>query len=147
MNSDKKDAIKSTAKSDLIEETTKTVEGAKNWLLDDVELMKAYWHDKMGYMEAWVDANWKTVIEQGKGVVHTLDKVEDAGLLWLIDHVNNNPVPLAECHIAGTEVQPGKYVCLACHYEQTIEEEGTLETCPICHYGIFSNHFDKDTGH
>ena len=60
---------------DLVEEAKKTLAGAKNWFLEDVELMKAYWHDQMGYTEAWVDANWHLV----------KDESEDADMLALIE--------------------------------------------------------------
>ncbi len=141
MNSGKKDDHNHTENGNFVEETKKTLVGAKDWLLEDAELMKNYWHHKMAYMEAWVEANWKTIMSQGKHVKEEIDEIEDVGLLWLVDNINQNPVPLAECYIAGSRAEIGNYVCLSCEYEQEIEKKGdTLDICPICHYGIFSGH-------
>lgn len=140
MNSAKKDDPKDKDSLDLVTETKKTIIGAKDWLLEDAELMRAYWHHKMGYMEAWVAANWHTVIDNGSDAIHELDEIEDAGLLWLIDHVNQNPVPLAECHVAGSVVPKGTYVCMSCKHEQAIVKKARLAVCELCHYGIFSTH-------
>ncbi|MFT2109909.1 hypothetical protein [Marinomonas sp. 2405UD68-3] len=140
MNSGKKDDPNNTENSNLVDETKKTIIGAKNWVLDDAELMKNYWHHKMAYMEAWVDANWKTIMAQGRHAKDELDAIEDIGLLWLVDNINHNPVPLAECYISGTECEKGRYVCLSCEYEQELEDNAVLKVCPICQYGIFSGH-------
>lgn len=136
----KKDDLKDEAQSDLIEETRKTLVGAKDWFLEDVALMQAYWHDKMGYMEAWVDANWHLVLDEGHEVKEELDEKEDAALLWLINHANHNPVPLEECHVAGEGAKAGTYRCMSCGHENVMEEEGVLMPCEICHYGLMSTH-------
>lgn len=124
---------------DLVEEAKKTLEGAKNWLLEDVELMKAYWHDKMGYTEAWVDANWHLVKDQSEELleelVGDLDEQEDKALLWLINHANNNPVPLEKCSFAGQPTKKGRYICMDCGHENT-HEGNELEPCETCHYGV-----------
>lgn len=120
---------------DLVQEAKKTLEGAKNWFLEDVELMKAYWHDQMGFMEAWVDANWHLVQDQGEELVEDLDKREDAALLWLINHANSNPVPLEQCVVAGKEADAGRYICMDCGHENR-HEGGSLATCEVCHYGV-----------
>ena len=120
---------------DLVEEAKKTLTGAKNWFLEDVELMRAYWHDKMGYMEAWVDANWHLVKDESEELLDDLDHREDAALLWLVNHANNNPVPLERCSVAGKEAKPGRYICMDCGHENT-HKEGNLDTCEVCHYGV-----------
>ncbi|RDL43911.1 hypothetical protein DN730_12065 [Marinomonas piezotolerans] len=120
---------------DLVEEAKKTLAGAKNWFLEDVELMRAYWHDQMGYVEAWVDANWHLVKDESEELLEDLDKREDAALLWLLNHANNNPVPLERCSVAGQEAQAGRYICMDCGHENT-HEQGILATCDVCHYGV-----------
>ncbi len=136
----KKDSQKSTSDSNLVEEARKTLQGAKDWLLEDMALMSAYWHDKMGYTEAWVDANWHLVLDGGHELVEELDDKEDAALLWLINHVNNNPVPLEECHVAGTQVEAGAYTCMACGHLNELTQAQALPACEICHYGLMSSH-------
>ncbi|MCO4786653.1 hypothetical protein [Marinomonas atlantica] len=120
---------------DLVEEAKKTLEGAKNWFLEDVELMKAYWHDQMGYTEAWVDANWHLVKDEGEGLAVDLDKKEDIALLWLINHANNNPVPLEKCSVVGQGVRAGRYICMDCGHENS-HQGGPLNPCEVCHYGL-----------
>ncbi|MBJ7539942.1 hypothetical protein I8J31_19905 [Marinomonas sp. C1424] len=136
----KKDHLKSEIDSSLVEEARKTLLGAKDWLLEDMALMTAYWHDKMGYTEAWVDANWHLVLEEGNELIDALDEKEDAALLWLINNVNNNPVPLEECHVAGDNVVAGTYHCMACRHDNVIEKAQPLPTCEVCHYGLMSSH-------
>lgn len=136
----KKDLQKSTSDSNLVEEARKTLQGAKDWLLEDMALMSAYWHDKMGYTEAWVDANWHLVLDGGHELVEELDEKEDVALLWLINHVNNNPVPLEECHVAGTQVEAGSYTCMSCGHLNQLAQAQALPTCEICHYGLMSSH-------
>ena len=87
-------------------------------MLEDAALMKAYWHDKMGYMEAWVDANWHLLLDEGHDLIEKLDEKEDAALLWLVNHANNNPVPLEQCHVAGSIVALGTYRCMACNFDR-----------------------------
>ena len=105
----KKDSSKNENHLNLVEEARKTLIGAKDWLLEDAALMTAYWHDQMGYTEAWVDANWHLVLDEGHELVEKLDAKEDAALLWLVNHANNNPVPLEECHVAGSVAEAGSY--------------------------------------
>ncbi|REG84251.1 hypothetical protein DFP81_104130 [Marinomonas pollencensis] len=136
----KKDDLKEQNNTDLVAEARKTLQGAKDWLLDDVSLIKAYWHDKMGYTEAWVDANWHLILDEGHELVEELDEKEDAALLWLINHANNNPVPLEECHVAGQPAKAGVYHCMSCGHDNIMTEEGTLATCEVCHYGLLSTH-------
>lgn len=143
MNSMKKDSPKETDDSNLVEEARKTLIGAKDWFLEDVALMTAYWHDKMGYTEAWVDANWHYVLDEGHELVDELDEKEDVALLWLINHANNNPVPLEECHVVGAEVEPGSYRCMSCGHDNVIETKQALAPCEICHYGLMSTHDDQ----
>lgn len=116
---------------------------AKNWLLDDASLLSTYWHDKMGYMEAWVSANWHLVLDKGSDALEELEELEDLGLLWLVDHVNNNPVPLRECHAAGYQVQAGNYLCMACSKTKVIKQLSELSVCDHCGYGMFSSHTTK----
>ncbi|WP_139063128.1 hypothetical protein [Marinomonas spartinae] len=144
MKSMKKDPINEQNNTDLVEEARQILKGAKDWFLDDVSLMKAYWHDKMGYTEAWIDANWHLVLEEGEELTKELDAKEDAALLWLINHANNNPVPLEECHVAGQEAKAGVYHCMACGHDNIKAEDGTLEPCEVCHYGLMSTHQEKD---
>ncbi|MCB5161364.1 hypothetical protein [Marinomonas algarum] len=136
----KKDPVNPSSDSSLVEEARKTLVGAKDWLLEDASLMAAYWHDKMGYTEAWVDANWHLVLDEGHELAEELDEKEDAALLWLINHANNNPVPLEQCHVAGTDVEAGTYVCMACGHENKLESKQPLAPCEICHYGLMSSH-------
>lgn len=124
----------------IIQTTRATLLAAKEWLLDDSSLLAAYWHKKMGYMEAWVSANWHLVLAQGQDALHELDTLEDMALLWLVDHVNNNPVPLKNCHIAGSQVPAGQYTCMACSTTKKLSTESVLTVCDICDYGIFSSH-------
>jgi len=140
MKTMKKDHANEQNHTDLVEEARKTLKGAKDWLLDDVSLMKAYWDDQMGYTEAWVDANWHLVLDEGHDVVEELDKKEDTALLWLINHANNNALPLEQCHVAGESARPGVYHCMSCGHDNVMEEEGMLAPCEICHYGIMSTH-------
>ncbi|MBR7888958.1 hypothetical protein J9B83_08355 [Marinomonas sp. A79] len=140
MKTVKKDSSNHVSDSNLVEEARKTLVGAKDWLLEDMALMNAYWHDKMGYTEAWVDANWHLVMDEGQDLVEELDKKEDAALLWLINHANNNPVPLEECHVVGTEVEPGTYRCMSCGHDNIVEATQPLGSCEICHYGLLSSH-------
>ncbi|MEO9273350.1 hypothetical protein ABFY09_00715 [Marinomonas sp. 5E14-1] len=140
MKSMKKDSPKSIKSSNLVEEARKTLQGAKDWLLEDVALMSAYWHDKMGYTEAWVDANWHLVLGEGYEWIGKLDEKEDAALLWLINHVNNNPVPLEQCHVAGSVVESGMYHCMFCGHDSVLESKQVLTPCEICHYGLMSTH-------
>ena len=140
MKSMKKDLPKSIKSSNLVEEARKTLQGAKDWLLEDVALMSAYWHDKMGYTEAWVDANWHLVLDEGHELIEELDEKEDAALLWLINHVNNNPVPLEQCHVVGTVVESGTYHCMSCGHDNVLENKQALTPCEICHYGLMSTH-------
>jgi hypothetical protein len=121
--------------AELIEEAKKTLEGAKNWFLEDVELMRAYWHDKMGYMEAWVDANWHLLKEESEELIEELDETEDVALLWLINHANNNPVPLERCSVVTTPAKPGRYVCMGCGHENS-HDGGPLQACEVCHHGV-----------
>ncbi|BFM48931.1 hypothetical protein [Marinomonas sp. THO17] len=136
----KKDLQNPDSDLNLVEEARKTLQGAKDWLLEDVALMQAYWHDKMGYTEAWVDANWHLVLDGAQELADELDEKEDAALLWLINHVNNNPVPLEECHVAGTQVPAGEYICMACAHKNSLLKAQALPTCEICHYGLLSSH-------
>ncbi|WCN14267.1 hypothetical protein GV054_15340 [Marinomonas mediterranea] len=131
----KKDPINSQNQLDLIEETQRTIEGAANWLLEDVSLLKAYWHDKFAYTEAWVDANWHLLTEESSELVKSLDGKEDVALLWLLNNANNNPVPLEKCSVTTTEVQAGRYICMSCGHENT-HAGGALGTCEECHYGL-----------
>ena len=140
MKSMKKDLSKPVKSSNLVEEARKTLQGAKDWLLEDVALMSAYWHDKMGYTEAWVDANWHLVLDEGHELIEELDEKEDAALLWLINHVNNNPVPLEQCHVVGTVVESGTYHCMSCGHDNVLESKQALTPCEICHYGLMSTH-------
>ena len=140
MNSMKKDPSKTEINTSLVEEARKTLIGAKDWLLEDVSLMTAYWHDKMGYTEAWVDANWHLVLDEGHELVEEFDDKEDTALLWLINHANNNPVPLEDCHVAGTMADTGTYHCMACGHDNVVETKQTLAPCEICHYGLMSTH-------
>ena len=140
MKSMKKDSSKNTENSNLVEEARKTLIGAKDWLLEDVALMTAYWHDKMGYTEAWVDANWHLVLDDGHELMKELDKKEDTALLWLINHVNHNPVPLEECHVVGDLVEAGIYHCMSCGHDNMVENQQALQPCEICHYGLMSTH-------
>ncbi|WP_262368522.1 zinc ribbon-containing protein [Marinomonas sp. IMCC 4694] len=140
MHSMKKDSPKIENDSNLVEEARKTLAGAKDWLLEDVALMTAYWHDKMGYTEAWVEANWQFVLNESHELVEELDEKEDAALLWLINHANNNPVPLEECHVAGTDVAPGAYHCMACGHDNHLDNQQVLPPCEVCHYGLMSTH-------
>lgn len=140
MKSMKKDLSKPVKSSNLVEEARKTLQGAKDWLLEDVALMSAYWHDKMGYTEAWVDANWHLVLDEGQELIEELDEKEDAALLWLINHVNNNPVPLEQCHVVGTMVESGTYHCMSCGHDNVLESMQALTPCEICHYGLMSTH-------
>lgn len=140
MKSMKKDLSKSFDRSNLVEEARKTLQGAKDWLFEDVALMTAYWHDKMGYTEAWVEANWHLVLDGGHELMEELDAKEDAALLWLINHVNHNPVPLEHCYVAGNLVEPGVYHCMSCGHDNIIESEQTLTPCEICYYGLMSAH-------
>ncbi|MEO9655043.1 hypothetical protein [Marinomonas sp.] len=140
MNSMKKDGVNTPTDSRLVEEARKTLIGAKDWLLEDVALMGAYWHDKMGYTEAWIDANWHLVLEEGQDLIHELDEKEDAALLWLINHVNNNPVPLQNCHVVGDEVPAGEYTCMACGHNNLVLKSQSLNACEVCHYGLLSSH-------
>ncbi|WP_112139816.1 hypothetical protein [Marinomonas primoryensis] len=145
MNSMKKDSLKSDSNSSLVEEARKTLEGAKDWFLEDAALMTAYWHDKMGYTEAWVDANWHLVLDEGHEIIEEFDEKEDIALLWLINHANNNPVPLEQCHVAGTIVEPGAYHCMSCGHDNVVEVKQTLAPCEICQYGLMSTHHDQDS--
>jgi hypothetical protein len=140
MKSMKKDPLKSTADTSLVEEARKTLSGAKDWLLEDVALMTAYWHDKMGYTEAWVDANWHLVLDEGHELIEELDQQEDTALLWLINHANNNPVPLEDCHVVGSLVEAGTYHCMSCGHDNIVETQQPLMPCEICHYGLMSTH-------
>ncbi|GAB3484485.1 zinc ribbon-containing protein [Marinomonas epiphytica] len=140
MKTMKKVSSKRSTDKDLLDEAKKTLVGAKDWLLEDVALMGAYWHDKMGYMEAWVDANWHLVLEGGEEWLDELDDKEDQALLWLINHANNNPVPLENCHTVGELVEQGEYHCLSCGYEMTLNEPQDLPACAVCHFGILSSH-------
>ncbi|TBR43218.1 hypothetical protein CBF23_005915 [Marinomonas agarivorans] len=124
----------------IIENSRETLLAAKDWFLDDTSLLAAYWHERMGYMEAWVAANWHLVLEQGQEALHELDEWEDLALLWLVDHVNNNPVPLKECYVAGNQVPAGQYTCMACSTKKVLSTEAELSACDACHYGIFSAH-------
>jgi len=144
MNSMKKDSLKTENNSSLVEEARKTLEGAKDWLLEDVSLMTAYWHDKMGYTEAWVDANWHLVLDEGHELVEEFDEKEDTALLWLINHANNNPVPLEQCHVVGTIVEPGSYHCMSCGHDNVVETKQALTPCEICHYGLMSTHNEQE---
>ena len=136
----KKDSSKNENHLNLVEEARKTLIGAKDWLLEDAALMTAYWHDQMGYTEAWVDANWHLVLDEGHELVEKLDAKEDAALLWLVNHANNNPVPLEECHVAGSVVEAGSYHCMSCGYDNVLETKQVLAPCEICHYGLMSTH-------
>jgi hypothetical protein len=140
MKSMKKDSSKNENHLNLVEEARKTLIGAKDWLLEDAALMTAYWHDQMGYTEAWVDANWHLVLDEGHELVEKLDAKEDAALLWLVNHANNNPVPLEECHVAGSVVEAGSYHCMSCGYDNVLETKQVLAPCEICHYGLMSTH-------
>lgn len=140
MKSIKKDSSKSENHSNLVEEARKTLAGAKSWLLEDVALMTAYWHDQMGYTEAWVGANWHLVLDQGNELVEKLDAKEDAALLWLVNHANNNPVPLEECYAAGNMSEAGSYHCMSCGHDNVLETKQVLAPCEICHYGLMSTH-------
>lgn len=140
----KKDPVKNENEANLVEEAQKTLMGAKDWFLEDVALMKAYWHDKMGYTEAWIDANWHLVLDEGHELIDDLDEKEDAALLWLINHANNNPVPLEQCHVAGSLVEPGTYHCMSCGYDNVIETQQALAPCEVCHYGLMSTHNEED---
>lgn len=137
MKSDKKDPV---ITENVIEEARKTLFAAKEWVLDDASLLSAYWHDKMGYMEAWVSANWNLVLDKGNDALDELDELEDLSLLWLVDHANNNPVPLSECHVAGDQVEAGSYLCMACSTQQELTEPTELSLCGNCGYGLFSTH-------
>ncbi|ETX11066.1 leucyl-tRNA synthetase [Marinomonas ushuaiensis DSM 15871] len=136
----KKDSPKSAKSSDLVEEARKTLVGAKDWLVEDVSLMTAYWHDKMGYTEAWVNANWHLVLDEGHELIEELDEKEDTALLWLINHANNNPVPLEQCHVVGSLVEAGTYHCMSCGHDNVLETQQALAPCEICHYGLMSTH-------
>lgn len=140
MKSDKKE---SETGSGLVGETRKTLEAAKSWVIEDANLATAYWHLKMGYMEAWVSAHWHLVLENGKEALEGLEEIEDLGLLWLVDHVNQNPVPLTHCHTAGSLSEPGVYRCMSCNQEQTLALKTELEICEHCGYGVFSSHFEN----
>lgn len=141
MKSDKKE---SKTDSGLVEETKKTIEAAKSWVIEDVHFASAYWHHKMGYMEAWVSAHWHLVLEKGHDALEDLEEIEDLGLLWLVDHVNQNPVPLAHCHTAGSPCLPDEYLCMSCSQVQRLDVEQELEVCSNCGYGVFSNHKKED---
>ncbi|MGJ8646457.1 hypothetical protein [Marinomonas colpomeniae] len=136
----KKDSSKNEKHLNLVEEARKTLIGAKDWLLEDAALMTAYWHDQMGYTEAWVDANWHLVLDEGHELVEKLDAKEDAALLWLVNHANNNPVPLEECHVAGSVAEAGSYHCMSCGHDNVLETKQVLAPCEICHYGLMSTH-------
>ncbi len=136
----KKDSQNHRKDSSLVEEARNTLVGAKDWFLEDVALMTAYWHDKMGYTEAWIDANWHLVLSEGQELVDELDEKEDSALLWLINHVNNNPVPLEECHVVGSEVEAGIYHCMSCGHDNQLETKQVLTPCEVCHYGLMSTH-------
>ena len=140
MNSMKKDPSKTPIDTNLLEEARKTLVGAKDWLLEDVALMNAYWHDKMGYTEAWIEANWHLVLEEGHELIKELDETEDAALLWLINHANNNPVPLEDCHVVGEEVAAGEYTCMSCGHHNVLLKSQALSPCEVCHYGLLSSH-------
>jgi len=137
MKSDKKE---SKTNEGIVKETRKTLEAAKSWVVDDAHLATAYWHLKMGYMEAWVSAHWHLVLEKGHDALEDLEEIEDLGLLWLVDHVNQNPVPLAHCHTAGSRCEAGEYLCMSCNQNQILEISTELEVCDNCGYGVFSNH-------
>lgn len=143
MKSMKKDSSNSEIESNLVEEARKTLTGAKDWFLEDVALMTAYWHDKMGYTEAWVDANWHYVLDESHELAEELDEKEDIALLWLINHANSNPVPLEECHVVGTVVEAGSYHCMSCGYDNVVEAKQALAPCEVCHYGLMSTHDDQ----
>jgi len=140
MKSMQKDSQNHITDSNLVEEARKTLVGAKDWLLEDVALMKAYWHDKMGYTEAWVDANWHLVLDEGHELIEEFDEKEDTALLWLINHANNNPVPLEQCHVVGDVVEAGTYHCMSCGHDNVLETQQALSPCEICHYGLMSTH-------
>ncbi|MCV2402442.1 zinc ribbon-containing protein [Marinomonas sp. C2222] len=140
MKSVKKDPSNHDDNANLVEEARSILVGAKDWLLEDAALMTAYWHDKMGYMEAWVDANWHLLLDEGHDLIDKLDEKEDAAFLWLVNHANNNPVPLEQCHIAGSIVAPGTYRCMACNFDTEIKVAKVLAPCSICHYGLMSSH-------
>lgn len=128
----------------IIQSSRKTLLAAKDWLLDDGSLLSAYWHEKMGYMEAWVTANWNLVLEKGQDALDELDELEDLSLLWLVDHANNNPVPLKDCHVVGSRVEPNQYRCMACSNIQVLKETAELRVCNVCGYGVFSTHVVPD---
>jgi len=140
MKAMKKDSQNHTKDSNLVEEARKTLIGAKDWLLEDVALMTAYWHDKMGYTEAWIDANWHLVLEEGQELIDELDEKEDSALLWLINYANNNPVPLENCHVVGSQVEAGNYHCMSCGHDNLLETAQILAPCEVCHYGMLSTH-------
>lgn len=140
MKSDKKDG---KTNEGLVSETRKTLEAAKSWVIEDANLATAYWHHKMGYMEAWVSAHWHLVLENGHDALQELEEIEDLGLLWLVDHVNQNPVPLAHCHTAGSRSEPGEYLCMSCGQHQVLDKTVELEVCDNCGYGVFSSHFKQ----
>ncbi|WP_438463938.1 zinc ribbon-containing protein [Marinomonas sp. PE14-40] len=137
MKSDKKE---SKTNEGIVKETRKTLEAAKSWVVDDAHLATAYWHHKMGYMEAWVSAHWHLVLEKGHDALEELEEIEDLGLLWLVDHVNQNPVPLAHCHTAGSHCEAGVYLCMSCSQNQVLKQSTELDVCDNCGYGVFSNH-------
>jgi len=144
MKSGKKESIitevSPSIEENVIEEARQVMLAAKDWVLDDASLLSSYWHDKMGYMEAWVSVHWNLVLEQGHGALDELDELEDLSLLWLVDHVNNNPVPLRDCHVAGHQVDAGSYLCMACSCSKVLTESSELSICDHCGYGMFSTH-------